>query len=133
MSRFKEMTQLARQALPERDEEMIGDIIKGLEHTNAWCRVVAAQCVGVFAEHLERIKKPLLSLIHDKEPLAREAALGQLLLIVQQPPLYEAVTPEEVAAAASAVIDDPGASERLKVLAETVLRLAPGARARTGQ
>jgi hypothetical protein len=118
------VTRLARQTLPERDEEMIRDVVGGLKHTNAWCRIVAAECVWVFPEHLSRTKSPLLRLLQDENELVREAALGKLLLIVSQPKLHEVVSPAEVAAAASAVIDDVAASERLRALAETVLRLA---------
>jgi hypothetical protein len=122
------VTRLAKQALPGREEEMIGDIMKGLQHTNAWCRVVAAECVWVFPEHLDRTKGLLLGLLQDEDELVREAALGQLLLIVQRPTLYEAVPPTEVAVAARAMIDDAASSERLKGLAETVLGLATEAR-----
>ncbi|MGO8927652.1 MAG: hypothetical protein ACLQU3_12265 [Limisphaerales bacterium] len=124
------VTRLARQTLPERDEEMIRDVVRGLQHTNACCREVAAECVWEFPEHLSRTKSLLFRLVQDENEIVREAALGQLLLIVQRRELHEIVPPAEVAAAATAVLDDPRASGRLKGLAETVLRLAADARAK---
>jgi len=118
------VAQLATEVFPERKGEIFAEILKGLQHTNAWCREVAIECVSAFPEQLPRWKRLLLQLSKDEDESVRLAALGELLMIVQQPELHDAMTPAEIELEAKAVTEDAAASSRVKELAEVVLKLA---------
>src|SRR6266567_1616170 len=75
---------IAKSALPQRRDEIFEEILKGLHHTNAWCRTVAIECVVEFPEEIAKWKNRLAELTQDEEPLVQEAALGGLILIVQK-------------------------------------------------
>lgn len=116
------VTGLAKRAFPERQEEIVEGLSQGLGHTNAWCRVVALDCMLEFPEQLGRWKKLLLQLPNDKDETVQEAALGNLLMIVQQQKFYAVMPP--TAQIASKVTAKATGSTRIKDLARSVHKLA---------
>ncbi len=125
------IARVANQSLPESRTEIAEGITQGLQHTNAWCRVVALKSVDGFSEQLGRWKSLVLQLAGDSDPLVQEAALGSLIDFVQQK--HAAMPPAEVATVAKNVISSPATSPRVKGLAEALLRYAEQDAASTEQ
>ena len=111
-------------ALPQRHNEIVSDVMAFLEHTNAIYRQSALECGHVLPRELLRRKDVLLKLTQDEGEFVKAAALGNLLLIVQQPALREFLSPMEIRQAAQAVADAPGTSARNRTLALTVVGVA---------
>lgn len=111
-------------AFPDRRDEIRTAIFRGLEHTNAWCRIVAVECAREFLKEFLQHKDLVLKLIRDEDPVVQGATLGALMLAVQQPSFDSLMPPGETRAAAQAVADDPGNTERVRQMAETVVKLA---------
>lgn len=118
------VVKMARATHLERRDEFVSEIHKGLQHTNAWCRIVAVQCVTAFPGKLGIWKDDVLKLTTDPDDRVQEAALLQLLQIVQQDKLLAILPASEIGRAATAVADYPANSERLRGLARTVSDLA---------
>jgi hypothetical protein len=111
-------------AFPQRRGEMIAGIMEGLEHTNAWCRIVALESARVFPEALLRRKELLLKLTRDSDALVQETALGNLIEIVQRPALAPAMSAPEVRQAALMIAQDPNSSLRVRDFASNVIQIA---------
>jgi hypothetical protein len=112
-------------AVPERREEVLEEVLKALEHTNALYRCVALECAHAFrGELLQRRKEKLVRLTRDEDPLVQQAALGHLLLIAQIKDLINLMPPSEIAQIARTALNDSTTSERLRSLAQKVLNLA---------
>lgn len=120
------MARGAAAAFPERRAELLAEIMRGLEHTNAWCRIVALECARSFPQELLERKNLLINLTQDSDAVAQEVALGALVLNVQQPVFDRLMSPAEVEQVARAVMDDPRNSERVRELAKVVLKLREG-------
>ena len=111
--------------MPERRQEIAGEIMAALRHSNASYRVVATECAGVFKEELLRShKQTLVKLTRDEDPFVQQSALGHLMMIVQDKALVELMPATEIAQIAKAVLDDPKTSERSRDKAGLVLTLA---------
>jgi hypothetical protein len=120
------VARMVKKTHPQRRQEMVAEISRGFQHTNAWCRVVALECVLELPEELGRWKKDLLRLTSDKDAMVREAALGQLLNIVQIKERRAVVPASDIWSAANAVVEDTNASQRVRELAGIVRKLAEG-------
>ncbi len=127
------IARVANQSLPERRTEIAEGITQGLQHTNAWCRVVALKSVDGFSDQLGRWKSLILQLTRDSDPLVQEAALSSLIDFVQQERTWAVMPPAEVATVAKNVISNPAAAPRMKGLAEALLKCAEKAAASTRQ
>ncbi len=114
----------AKSALPDRRGEIINGILQGLQHTNAWCRVVSLECMNQFPEELGRWKERLLELAQDRDPLVQEAALGNLMMIAQNKEELKIIPAAEIHEVAEDVLADPETSKRIRDLAETVRSLS---------
>jgi len=125
------VVQAAKSALPERRDEMIRDILKGLQHTNAWCRTVAIEVTREFPEGLAQWREHLLKLIEDEDEMVQVTALGALVGIVQQWDVSPIILlPLEIQRAVEGLLQNPRTSARVRRMAERVHSLAIKANAR---
>ena len=125
------VVQAAKSALPERREEMIRDILKGLQHTNAWCRTVAIEVTREFPEGLVQWRDHLLKLIEDENEMVQGTALGAFVSIVQQKDLSPIILPPlEIQRAVEGLLQNPQTSARVRRIAELIHSLAIKANAR---
>lgn len=110
-------------AIPARRDELVSEIMRGLEHTNAWCRVVAMECARRFMSELVQRKDLLLKLAHDVDPFVQQATLGALSMLLwdQNAGL---MPPAEIKEIAQAVADDRRNSQGVRGHAESVMKQA---------
>ena len=115
---------LAKAIFPERRQEFIDDIFKGLEHTNAVCRQMSMECARKFPDELVKHRELLVRLTQDEDEFVQQATLGALILIVQNNPAPNLMPPSEIERIAEDVLQNPQTTARTREYANTLLKLA---------
>lgn len=123
--------QIAASALPERHEEIVDAIHRGLYHTNVWCRTVAIECVSAYPDELTRWKDRLAELTKDEDPMVRQAALGEFMMMAQSESALKIFPPATIRQIAEKVEQDSRNSQGLRDMAVTVRDLAAQAESET--
>jgi hypothetical protein len=95
-----------------------------LAHTNPICRQSAVESLWAFPNEALKKKEVLLKLTQDKDEYVQQAALGTLMLFVQEPTLHELLSPAEVRDAADLVGKSLSTPQRIRDFAATVSRVA---------
>jgi len=121
-----DVARLGKALLPHRREEILVEILKGMEHTNAWCRTVAVEMTPEFPEEFARLKNSLLRLTRDENPIVQEATFGRLQSFFFRRESAGVMSPLELERAADAVLQDPKTTVRVRGVAESVKRSAQG-------
>ncbi|MDB6036159.1 MAG: hypothetical protein JWM16_6497 [Verrucomicrobiales bacterium] len=97
------VTGAACSVLPHRRAEIMETAMSFLNHTNPICRQSAVESLWAFPKEALKRKEVLLKLTQDKDESVQQAALGTLMLFVQEPALHELLSPAEVREAADQV------------------------------
>jgi hypothetical protein len=112
------VAQAAYSELPDRRDEIIAGIQQALNHTNAWCRIVALECVRIFPEQLPRWNPRLAELAQDKDEMVQSAALNALCMMVSTRKQLEGMPEAEIHRIAEAVLANSGTTKRNREYAE---------------
>src|SRR5262249_10654403 len=118
------VARLGKSLLPHRHEEILGDILQGMKHTNAWCRTVAVEVSWEFPEDFSRFKDSLLELTRDENPIVQETAFGRLNSLYHRSESTGVLSSLDLERAADAVLHDPKTTERVRGMAESAKRSA---------
>jgi len=120
------VARLGNALLPQRRSEILGDILSGMKHSNAWCRTVAVEVSWEFPEDFPKLKDSLLLLTQDESPMVQETAFGRLQLMFLRYEGEGGMSFLEFERAADAVLRDPNTTKRVREMAETAKRWAQG-------
>jgi hypothetical protein len=120
------VARLGNALLPHRRSELLGDILSGMKHSNAWCRTVAVEVSWEFPEEFPKLKDSLLRLTQDESPMVQEAAFGRLQLMFVRYEGEGGMSFIEFESAADVVLQDPKTTQRVRDMAENAKRWAQG-------
>jgi hypothetical protein len=118
------VTGAAFSLLPHRRAEITEAAMLFLDHTNSVCRQSAVESLWAFPHEALKKKQVLLKLTQDKDEYVQQAALGTLLIFVQEPAIHELLSPAEVRDAADLVSKSLSTPQRVRDFAATVSRVA---------